>query len=40
MTTMRSLAPIAQPDPADLLNLTTEYGEPLQGDDGAVWEYA
>ncbi|WJS97846.1 phage tail protein I [Novosphingobium humi] len=39
MVMARSLGPIAQPDPADLLNITTEYGEPLEGADGAVWEY-
>jgi len=39
MTMVRSLAPIAQPDPADLLKLTTEYGEPLEGPDGIAWEY-
>jgi P2-related tail formation protein len=27
------------PDPADDLKITTEYGEPLEGDDGAGWEY-
>jgi len=40
MVMVRSLGPIAQPDPADLLNITTEYGEPLEGADGAIWEYA
>jgi len=39
MTIARSLGPIAPPDPADLLKITTEYGEPLEGADGAVWEY-
>jgi phage tail P2-like protein len=39
MMMTRSLAQIAQPDPADLLNLTTEYGEPLEGGEGLVWEY-
>jgi phage tail P2-like protein len=36
----RSLSAIGQPDPADLLKLTTEYGEPLQGGEGLDWEYA
>jgi P2-related tail formation protein len=40
MTMTRSLAPIAQPSPADLLNLTTEYGEPLEGGEGLALEYA
>lgn len=40
MMMARRFGPIAQPDAADLLNLTTEYGEPLEGADGAVWEYA
>lgn len=40
LTMVRSLAPIAQPDPADLLKLTTEYGEPLEAPDGTAWEYA
>lgn len=39
MTMTRSLGAIAQPDPADLLNLTTEYGEPLEGGEGLVLEY-
>lgn len=39
MVMLRQLTTLAQPDPADLLNLTTEDGEPLQGDDGQIWEY-
>lgn len=39
MVMARSFGPIAQPDAADLLNLTTEYGEPLEGAEGAPWEY-
>lgn len=39
MVMARSFGPIAQPDPADLLNLTTEEGEPLEGADGFAWEY-
>lgn len=35
---LRSFGPIVQPDPADLLNLTTEFGEPLEGPE-ARWEY-
>lgn len=40
MMMTRSFGLIAQPDPADSLKITTEYGEPLEGADGAVWEYA
>jgi phage tail P2-like protein len=40
MVQLRSFGAMVQPDPADLLKLTTEYGEPLQSDDGAIWEYA
>lgn len=40
LTVVRSLAPIIQPASADLLNLTTEYGEPLEEPDGSAWEYA
>lgn len=35
----RAMATMIGPDPADDLKLTTEYGEPLEGDDGAAWEY-
>lgn len=35
----RAMATMIGPDPADDLKLTTEYGEPLEGDDGAPWEY-
>lgn len=35
----RAMATMIGPDPADLLKITTEYGEPLEGDDDAGWEY-
>ncbi|WJS98203.1 phage tail protein I [Novosphingobium humi] len=35
----RAMAAMTGPDPADDLNITTEYGEPLEGADGAAWEY-
>lgn len=38
MVMVRSLAPIIGPDPADLLALQTEYGEPLEGGEGLVLE--
>lgn len=35
----RAMATMIGPDPADDLQLTTEYGEPLEGADGIAWEY-
>lgn len=40
MTMARNLSSLIQPDLADILKLTTEYGEPLEDDAGADWEYA
>lgn len=39
LRTDRFDAGLIGPDPADDLKLTTEYGEPLEGADGAAWEY-
>lgn len=36
----RRFGDMAQPDAADLLKITTEYGEPLEAPDGNAWEYA
>lgn len=39
MTMARQFGDLTGPDPADLLLLTTEYGEPLEGGEGATLEY-